>query len=154
MEKTVVLFKPDAINRGVVGEIIDRFENKGLKMVGAKMMALDKTIIDEHYSHLTDKPFYPSYRDFMQKAPVLILALEGNDAVSVVRMMAGPTSGPEAGPGTIRGDYSISKGYNIVHASDSVEAAENELKRFFKDEELFEYQRADWEMVYAEDERK
>lgn len=154
MEKTVVLFKPDAINRGVVGEIIERFENKGLKIAGTKMMHLNDAIIDEHYSHLIGKPFYPAYKEFMKTAPVLAMVLEGNNAVAVVRTMAGPTAGPEAAPGTIRGDYSMSQGYNIIHASDSPETAEKELKRFFSDEEVFDYKKVDWEVIYAEDERK
>jgi nucleoside-diphosphate kinase len=154
MEKTLVLFKPDAINRGVVGEIIERFENKGLKIVGTKMISLNDAILDEHYSHLVGRPFFEPYKKFMKKAPVLAMVLEGNNAVAVMRMMAGPTSGPDAPPGTIRGDYAISKGYNIIHASDSPETAEIEVKRFFKKEEIFEYERVDWEVVYAEDERK
>jgi len=153
MEKTLILFKPDAINRGVVGEIIARFENKGLKIVGTKMIGLDEAILDEHYSHLTDKPFFGNVKKFMMKAPVLAMIWEGNGAVSVVRIMAGPTAGPEALPGTIRGDYSMSKGHNIIHASDSVESAKEEIARFFKPEEVFEYEKVDWDMVYEEDER-
>lgn len=153
MEKTLVLFKPDAINRGIVGEIIDRFENKGLKIVGAKMMLLTDTLLDEHYAHIADKPFFAPYKDFMKRAPVLALALEGNNAVAAVRSMAGPTASLEADPGTIRGDYSMSKGYNIVHASDSSETAQKEVARFFKKEEIFDYERVDWDVVYAQDER-
>lgn len=153
MEKTLILFKPDAINRGVVGEIIERFENKGLKIVGTKMIHLDDTILDEHYAHLVGRPFFGGVKEFMMKAPVLAMVWEGNGAVAVVRTMAGPTAGPEAAPGTIRGDYSISKGHNIIHASDSVESAQTEIARFFKPEEVFEYEKVDWDMIYAEDEK-
>jgi len=154
MEKTLVIFKPDALNRGVIGEIIERFENKGLKIVGLKMKHLDDPVLDEHYAHLKDKPFFAAYKKFMMRAPSLVMALEGNRAVEVVRAMAGPTYGIEAAPGTIRGDYSMSQGYNIIHASDSLEAADKEIKRFFEASEIFSYQRVDWEVIYAEDERK
>lgn len=154
MEKTLILFKPDAINRGVVGEIIERFENKGLKIVGVKMISLSDAMLDEHYAHLVGREFFEPYKKFMKKAPVLAMILEGNNAVAVMRNMAGPTAGLDAPPGTIRGDYSLSHGYNIIHASDSIETAEVEIKRFFKKDEVFEYERVDWEMVYAEDERK
>lgn len=154
MEKTLVLFKPDAINRGIVGEIIERFENKGLKIVGAKMMQLDDAIINEHYSHIANKPFFPPYKDFMKRAPVFALVLEGNNAVMAVCAMSGPTRGLEALPGTIRGDYSMSQGYNIVHRSDSKEAAKEEIARFFQKNEIFDYQRVDCDVVYAQDERE
>jgi len=154
MEKTLVLFKPDAINRGVVGEILERFENKGLKIVGAKMMQLDDAIINEHYSHIADKAFFPPYKDFMKRAPVLALILEGNDAVRVVCTMSGPTRGLEAMPGTIRGDYSMSQGYNIVHRSDSKETAKEEIARFFKKDEIFDYVRVDYDVVYAQEEKE
>jgi nucleoside-diphosphate kinase len=153
MEKTLVIFKPDAVNRGVLGEIIERFENKGLKIVALKMKHLDDPILDEHYAHLKDKSFFGAYKKFMMRAPSLVMILEGNRAIEVVRAMAGPTFGVEAAPGTIRGDYSMSQGYNIIHASDSPETAGKEIKRFFAPDEIFTYQRVDWDVIYSEDER-
>jgi len=153
MERTLVIIKPDGINRSIAGEIIHRFERKGLKIVGLKMMHLSDELLDEHYEHHKGKPFFQKLKDFMKSAPALLVVLEGNNAVEVVRIMAGPTRGYEALPGTIRGDYSISQQHNIVHASDAPETAEKEIKRFFADEEIFPYKRIDWEMVYAVDER-
>lgn len=153
MERTLVFFKPDAINRGIVGQILSRFENKGLKIVGMKLVQLSDAIIEEHYAHHKNKPFFADYKKFMARAPVLLMLLEGNNAVSIVRNMAGPTTGYEAPPGTIRGDFSISRGYNIIHASDSVETAEKEIARFFNSEEILPYERVDWEVIYSEDER-
>lgn len=153
MEQTLVFFKPDAINRGIIGQILARFENKGLKIAGMKMQILSEELVDEHYAHHKDKDFFPKYKAFMRRAPVLMMVLEGNNAVSVVRQMAGPTTGFEAPPGTIRGDFSMSRGYNIIHASDSVETAQVEIPRFFKTEEIMPYERVDWEVIYSEDER-
>jgi nucleoside-diphosphate kinase len=151
-EQTLIIIKPDALNRTVVGEIIHRFERKGLKIVGMKMTHLTEDVLEEHYSHLKDKPFYPILMKFMQAAPSLLMILEGNNVVEVVRKMAGPTHGAEAEAGTIRGDYSLSNQNNVVHASDSVENAEKEIKRFFKPEEIFDYKRIDTEMIYSEQE--
>lgn len=151
-EQTLIIIKPDALNRTVVGEIIHRFERKGLKIVGMKMTHLTEDVLEEHYSHLKDKPFYPILMKFMQAAPSLLMILEGNNVVEVVRKMAGPTHGAEADAGTIRGDYSLSNQNNVVHASDSVENAEKEIKRFFKPEEIFDYKRIDTEMIYSEQE--
>lgn len=153
MEQTLVIVKPDGVNRGIVGEVVHRFERKGLKIVGMKMMHLSDELLDTHYEHHKGKPFFQKLKDFMKSAPSLLLVLEGNNVIEVVRMMAGPTRGYEAGPGTIRGDYSISQQHNIVHASDAPETAEKEIKRFFKEGEIFSYKRIDWEMVYAVDER-
>ncbi len=154
MERTLIIIKPDAINRGLVGDIISRFEHKGLKIVGMKMRYLEDTELEEHYAHLKDKPFFPVLRDFMKHSPTLLMCLEGRGVVDAVRLMCGPTYGLQAAPGTIRGDYSMSIQQNIVHASEDVAAAEVEVKRFFKDDELFDYPRMDMEMVYSVDERK
>src|SRR3990167_3355563 len=129
MEKTLVIFKPDALNRGVIGEIIERFENKGLKIVGLKMKHLDDPVLDEHYAHLKDKPFFVAYKKFMMRAPSLVMALEGNRAVEVVRAMAGPTYGVEAAPGTIRGDYSIRQRNKIIHTYAPLSTTGKEKKR-------------------------
>jgi len=153
MERTLVLLKPCTIQRGLVGEVLKRFEQKGLRMVGIKMMQLSDEILAEHYAHLVDRPFFPGLKRSMQATPVIALCYEGVGAVDVVRQMAGATNGRKALPGTIRGDFSMSGQQNIVHASDSIENAAIEVKRFFKDEELFEYQNVSCRAFgYAEDE--
>lgn len=139
MEKTLVLLKPCTVQRSLIGEIISRFEKKGLRIAGLKMMQLDDAILKEHYAHLVGKPFFPGLCDSMKATPVIAMALEGVNAIEVVRQMAGATNGRKAAPGTIRGDYSMSGQQNIVHASDAPETATAELKRFFKDGEIFDY---------------
>ncbi len=153
MERTLLIFKPDALNRALVGEILHRFERKGLKIVGMKMMYLDDDLLDEHYSHLKDKPFFPRIKKFMKSAPSILCVLEGNNVITVVRNLVGVTRGYEASSGTIRGDYSLSGQCNVVHASDSVVASDIEIARFFKDSELFNYEKVDLNFVYAEDEK-
>lgn len=153
-EKTLVIIKPDALNRSLVGEIIHRFERKGLKIVGIKMTQLNDEILKEHYGHLADKPFFPRIAKFMKSWPVIVAVIEGLEAVESVRLITGETMGRKADAGTIRGDFSMSIQANIVHASDSVENANKEIKRFFKDEELYSWERIDLEVVYAEDERE
>jgi len=153
MERTLLIFKPDALNRALVGEILHRFERKGLKIVGMKMMYLDDDLLDEHYSHLKDKPFFPRIRKFMKSAPSILCVLEGNNVITVVRNLVGVTRGYEASSGTIRGDYSLSGQCNVVHASDSIVASDIEIARFFKDNELFNYEKVDLNFVYAEDEK-
>lgn len=153
MERTLVLLKPCTIQRGLVGEVLKRFEQKGLRMVGIKMMQLSDEILAEHYAHLVDRPFFPGLKRSMQATPVIALCYEGVGAVDVVRQMAGATNGRKALPGTIRGDFSMSGQQNIVHASDSLENAAIEVKRFFRDEELFDYQNVSCRQFgYAEDE--
>lgn len=153
-EKTLIIIKPDALNRSLVGEIIHRFERKGLKIVGIKMIRLDDAILSEHYAHLADKPFFPRIAKFMKGWPVIVLVIEGLEAVDSVRLITGDTLGRKADAGTIRGDFSMSIQANIVHASDSTENAAKEIKRFFKDEELHSWERIDLEVLYAEDERE
>ncbi len=131
MERTLVLIKPDALSRGLVGEITTRFERKGLLLVGCKMMTLDEAVLAEHYAHLVDKPFYPRIAEFMSGLPVVAQCWEGVDAVRVVREMTGVTNSREAAPGTIRGDLGIEIQENLVHGSDSAESAERELALFF-----------------------
>ena len=154
MEKTLVIVKPDGVNRALVGDVINRFERKGLKLIGLKMKHLDEKTLDEHYAHHAEKPFFAGLKDFMRKAPAVLMVLEGQDAIEVVRKLAGETKGTEALPGTIRGDFSLSTQSNIVHASDGPETAEKEIKRFFKKEELYDYTKIDSEIIYAPDERK
>ncbi len=153
-EKTLVILKPDCVNRGLVGEIVHRFERKGLKVVGMKMEVLSAKALHEHYAHHASKPFFPGLVQFMTSIPSVLLVLEGKEAVKVVRKMAGVTSGREADYGTIRGDFSLSVQTNIVHVSEDTAAAKAEVARFFKTSELHSYKRLDFEWIYGEDERK
>ena len=152
MEQTLVIIKPSAVERGLIGEIITRFQRKGLNIAGLKMMQLGEDILREHYAHLVDRPFFPWILASMMATPVIVVCIKGTDAVNVVRMMTGATNGCKAAPGTIRGDFSVSSQENIVHASDSVENAEIEIKRFFKPEEIFDYTSRSIDFIYAPDE--
>lgn len=152
MQKTLVILKPSSIQRGIAGEVISRFEKKGIQIVGMKMVALSDEVLLEHYAHLIQKPFFKRIKDSMQVSPVVLMALKGLDVVNVVRAMTGVTNGRDAQPGTIRGDYSISVQENIVHASDSAEMAEIELKRFFTENEIFDYPQLMFPNIYANDE--
>lgn len=138
MQVTLIILKPSAVQRGILGEVITRFERKGIQIVGIKMVRLTDEILEEHYAHLLNKPFYGRIKNSMQAGPVVVMALKGIDVVNVVRKLAGVTNGREAEPGTIRGDYSMSVQENIVHASDSPETAAAELKRFFFDGEIYD----------------
>ena len=140
MERTLVLIKPDAMQRDLAGELIQRFERKGLKLVGIKMMALSDELLDEHYSHLAGRDFFGEIKTFMRSTPVIACCWEGVDCVNTVRIMCGITKAREAAPGTIRGDLAMSVQANLVHASDSLETAEVEVPRFFKENELFDYE--------------
>ncbi len=153
IEKTLVLLKPCTLQRGLAGEIISLFEKKGLKICGMKMMQLSDELLSEHYAHLSGKPFFQRVKDSMMAAPVVAMCLEGVDAIQAVRALAGPTNGRNAAPGTIRGSYCMSFQENIVHASDSAEAAETELRRFFRREEIFEWKLCTFDYLYANDER-
>lgn len=152
LEKTLVLLKPCAVQRGIMGEVLNRFEKKGLRVCGMKMMQLTDALLSEHYAHLSEKPFFQRVKDSMMTAPVVALALEGVDAIEAVRTIVGPTTGRKAPAGTIRGDYSMSFQENIVHASDSPETAAVELRRFFAPGEIFDYQLAYFDFLYANDE--
>lgn len=152
MEKTLVLLKPSALQRALVGEVIKRFEQKGLKLTGIKMMQLNDEILNEHYSHLAGRSFFQRIKDAMMTTPVIATCWEGLDAVHVVRTMTGATNGRNSAPGTIRGDFSMSVQENIVHTSDSIENAKEELERFFKKEEIFDYKHLPFPFLYANDE--
>jgi nucleoside-diphosphate kinase len=152
MQKTLVILKPSAIQRGIAGEIISRFEKKGMQIVGMKMVELSDEILENHYAHLKNKPFFSRIKNSMQTSPVILMVVKGVGAVEVVRKMAGVTNGREALPGTIRGDYSVSVQENIVHASDSVETADIEIKRFFRSDEIYEYPQQLLPNIYANDE--
>ena len=150
IERTLVLIKPDAIQRGLVGKIISRYENKGLKITGFKMMKLKKAVLNEHYAHVVDKPFYMELSHFMSSSPVFALCIEGLNAVEVVRKVSGVDVFEF---GTIRGDYSTSIQKNLVHSSDSPDMAEQEIERFFEDEDIFQYEKDEWKQVYADCDR-
>lgn len=152
MEQTFIILKPSTIQRGLIGEVIDRFQKKGLIVAGIKMMQLNEEILREHYAHLTDRPFFPSLVRSMMATPVIVMCLRGKDAVAVVRAMTGSTNCRKAEPGTIRGDFGMSGQENIIHASDSVENAIIETKRFFKDEEIFDYTPLALSAIYSPDE--
>lgn len=152
LEKTLVLLKPCAVQRGIMGEVLNRFEKKGLRVCGMKMMQLTDALLSEHYAHLSEKPFFQRVKDSMMTAPVVALSLEGVDAIEAVRTIVGPTTGRKAPAGTIRGDYSMSFQENIVHASDSPETAAVELRRFFAPGEIFDYKLAYFDFLYANDE--
>ena len=152
MERTLVIFKPSAIDRRLVGKIISRIEDKGFIIAGIKMMQLDEKILREHYSHLVDKPFFPSLVESMTSTPVIVACLAGIEAVRVFREMTGVTTGRNAAPGTLRGDFCMSSQTNIVHASDSVDNAEIELARFFKPSEIFDYLPGNIKYLYGDNE--
>lgn len=152
MERTLVLIKPDAVSRGLMGRLISRFEDKGLQIVGCKMMQLDDRLLAEHYSHLADKPFFPRIAAFMKTTPVVALCVQGLEAVEVVRKMCGVTNSRAAAPGTIRGDLGMSIQCNLVHASDEAATARVEVERFFRPEELFDYTPVNQGIIYADDE--
>ena len=149
-ERSLIIIKPDAIQRNLVGSIIDGFEKKGLNIIGVKMMHLNDVLLSEHYSHIADKPFFPRIQKFMQSAPVIVMALSGVGAVTAIRTIVGPTKAFEAAGGTIRGDFAMSMQSNVVHASDSVENGELEIKRFFKDDEILDYEKLGEQVVYSD----
>lgn len=153
MEQTLVIIKPDAVNRCLIGEVVKRFEQKGLKVKAMKMQLLQPYVLKEHYAHHQEKAFFGELVKYMSSIPSVLMVLEGKEAISVVRTMVGPTQGREALPGTIRGDYSVSNQSNIVHASENAEAAKSEIKRFFKEEEIYDYQKMDFDWIYSRDEK-
>jgi nucleoside-diphosphate kinase len=147
IEKTLVVIKPDAFQRRLIGRIIDRFEDKGLSIVALKSLLVDKKAAREMYSQHEGKEFFEALVTFIMSGPVVAIVLEGPDAIGVVRMMVGPTFGHEAPPGTIRGDFGVSRRYNLIHAADSPESAASEIAIFFDESELLEYSMLihDWE---------
>ena len=154
MERSVVLVKPDGVQRGLIGEIIRRFENKGLKIVGIKMLTLSDVTLDEWYSHHKDKAFFGSLKSYMKSYPVVAMLWEGKDVVATIRKMIGITLARQAEPGTIRGDFAMSQQYNLIHASESTETAKKEEGLIFSAEEIFEWDKRDLTSIYIEDELK
>ena len=139
-ERTLVLCKPDAVQRGYVGQVISRFERKGLKIAGMKMLHVDEVLANRHYQEHLEKAFYPGLRDFITSSPVIALAIEGDNAVEIVRTLMGTTNPQNAAPGTIRGDFGINLTKNLVHGSDSPASAEREIGLFFDENELHDYE--------------
>lgn len=148
METTLIILKPDAVQRGLMGRIITRFEEKGLQIVGAKMMTISQQLAATHYEAHKERGFYPGLVKFMTSSPVLVLAIRGNGAITIARNMMGATFGSKANPGTIRGDFGVSNSFNLIHGSDSPEAAERELKLFFATGEVLDFPRAIEAWIY------
>ncbi len=148
MEQTLIILKPDAIQRGLMGKIITRFEEKGLKVIGAKFMQISEELAATHYSDHKERPFYAGLVSFMTSSPVLVLALEGVGAIAICRSMMGATFGSQAAAGTIRGDFGVSNSFNLIHGSDSPEAATKELGLFFNDGEIISWNRSNEGWVY------
>jgi nucleoside-diphosphate kinase len=137
MEKTLVILKPDAMERRLYGTVLLRFEKEGFDILGAKLMTLTPALLREHYAHVADKPFYPEIEAFMSSRPVLVLALAGDNVIARVRELLGPTNSKVAPKGTLRGDFGTEMMRNVCHASDSPAAAEAEIRRFFRSDEVF-----------------
>jgi nucleoside-diphosphate kinase len=154
MERTVILVKPDGVQRGLIGEIIRRFEEKGLRLAAIKMISLNDAILDEWYAHHKDKSFFPNLKEYMMSYPVVAMLWEGLDAVAAVRMMVGITKAREAAPGTIRGDLAMSQQYNLIHASENSDVARKEEALMFDNAEIFSWDKLDYTHIYADEERK
>jgi len=154
MQRSIVLVKPDALQRGLVGDIISRFERKGLKLAAIKMLKMTDNLLDEWYVHHKDKSFFASLKKFMESSPVIAMLWEGFECISAVRKLCGTTVGREAEAGSIRGDFSMSGQHNIIHASDSTESAQKEAELIFKPEDIFDYRKDEELWVYAKDERE
>jgi len=153
-ERTLIILKPDSVQRGLLGAVLSRFESRGFSIAGMKMVKLSPELLKEHYAHIADKPFFPGIASFMSSSPVVVAVIEGKDAVQVTRDMCGPTNARKAAPGTIRGDFALSMQCNVIHASDSLESAQKEVARFFKPEELFSYKRMLEAITYSADEKQ
>jgi nucleoside-diphosphate kinase len=148
MDRTFVMVKPDGVQRGLVGEIISRLEAKGLKMVAARFEVLSETRVTDQYKEHLAKPFFPSLKQYIMGGPVFLMVWEGRNVVAIVRKVIGATNPQEAAPGTIRGDYGIDIGRNVIHASDSQESATREIGIHFKSQEVFTYTRIDETVLY------
>ncbi len=148
MERTFVMIKPDGVQRCLIGEIISRLERKGLKIVAMKMMKIERDLAERHYEEHREKPFFESLVSYITSGPVVAMVVEGKNAVKVVRNLVGATNPVEASPGTIRGDFGMEIGRNVIHASDSKESAEREISLFFKPEEILDYRRIDEDWIY------
>jgi nucleoside-diphosphate kinase len=154
MERTFSMIKPDGVQRRLIGRIVQRFEDKGLRLIGLKLIQMNQKQAETLYSIHKERPFYGTLVKFVTSSPVVVMAVEGNQAVAVVRKLLGATFGFNAEPGSIRGDYGCSKGFNLIHGSDAVEASAREIPIFFSDSELVKYEHADTPWVLEEPERK
>ncbi len=148
MEKTLIILKPDAIQRGLAGRIVSRFEEKGFQILAMKLMQVSRQLAERHYGVHKDKPFYPRLLAYITSSPVLVMVLQANNAIAVSRKMMGATFGSNAEPGTIRGDFSLSNSFNLIHGSDSVESAEMEIGLYFNPDDLLLYERAGEGWIY------
>lgn len=153
MERTLIIAKPDAVQRGLIGEIISRLERKGLKLIGIKMASLDQMILRTHYAEHVEKSFYAGLEEFMKSSPVVLMAWEGYQCVASVRLLVGATNPREAAPGSIRGDFAIGTGRNLIHASDSKGSGEREVANFFGTDELLDYDKSEYTHIYETHER-
>ncbi len=152
-ERTLVIIKPDAVQRELAGEILSRFERKGLKIVGLKLHSLPIALLEEHYAHLKSKSFFSELLSYMTSTPAILMVLEGKDCVEVVRKMVGTTNARKADMGSIRGDFGMSTQSNLVHASESLEAAKQEITRFFTSKEIHDFTKISFHLLYASSER-
>ncbi len=151
-ERTLIIIKPDGVQRHLTGEIISRFERKGFKIVAAKFVRISKAVAKKHYGAHKDQPFYEDAAEYLSSAPVMVMILEAQGVIKMARVMMGRTFGYEAKPGTIRGDFGSSRGYNLVHGSDSPGSAEFEIPLFFSPEEIVEYELSDEKWIYGKNE--
>ncbi|CDQ19498.1 nucleoside diphosphate kinase [Halobacillus karajensis] len=148
MEKTFLMVKPDGVQRNLIGDIIARFERKGFKLAGAKLMTVSNALAEEHYGEHKDKPFFGELVDFITSGPVFAMVWEGEDVITTARTMMGATKPSEAAPGTIRGDYGVTVGKNVIHGSDSKESADREIGLFFETSELVNYEKDSLKWIY------
>lgn len=148
MEKSFVMIKPDAVERRLMGKILTKFEEKGLQIIAAKMMLIDEELAKQHYGEHSEKPFFKSLVEYITSAPVLAMVIQGDECISVIRKIVGATNPKEAELGTIRGDYGMDTGRNIIHASDALESAKREISLFFDESEIMDYNMPDNNMIY------
>ena len=148
MEKTFLMVKPDGVQRGLIGEIVNRFESKGYQLVGGKLMNISQELAEQHYGEHKERPFFGELVDFITSGPVFAMVWEGENVISTARLMMGATNPKESAPGTIRGDFAVTVGKNIIHGSDSPESAEREIGLFFKEEEMTSYQKDTNNWIY------
>ncbi|AEH47444.1 MULTISPECIES: nucleoside-diphosphate kinase [Parageobacillus] len=148
MERTFIMVKPDGVQRNLIGEIVARFEKKGFQLVGAKLMQVSRELAEQHYAEHKERPFFGELVDFITSGPVFAMVWEGENVIATARQMMGKTNPQEAAPGTIRGDYGLTVGKNVIHGSDSPESAEREIRLFFKEEELVDYSKLMNQWIY------
>ena len=149
VERTLIIIKPDAVQRQLIGSIIERFERKGLQIVAARFMRISRELAQRHYAVHKGKPFYDGLLEYMTSGPVMVMVLQADGVIQMVRTMLGATFGCDAAPGTIRGDFGASRGFNLVHGSDAPETAAEEIGLYFSDDELVEYELADNHWLYG-----